>query len=380
MLTADKSMNKTAKIILGVVVLVIIIVLVIAFYKPAPKEAIKIGFIGPLTGDVANFGQNAKAAVELAVDRINSERGINGKKLEVIYEDGKCDPKEATNVVNKLVNIDKVSIIVGGLCSGETLAAAPIVEQSKVVLLSYCSSNPNITNAGDYVFRDFPSDNFQGKYGAEFVFKKIGAKKTALLYCLNDWCTGLKDVFKGEYKKLGGEIVLEEGFEVSNRDFRTIFAKVKKANPDLVYLPSMTEAAITALKQAKELGLNVKFLGGDAWDDPKIVKEAGEAAENIMYSVYSPALPEDFKALMEKKTGSNVIIQCSPPAYDATMIIANTMKKVGTDSTKIKDELYKVKNYKGVSGMIGFDKNGDLTTASYTIKIIKDGKAIPYEE
>lgn len=374
-------MTKTSKTILWLILAIIVIGGIWYGVSRKPKEeVIKIGFIGPLTGDAVNFGQNARAAVELAVDKVNFLGGINGRNLEIIYEDGKCNPQDAVNAANKLIDIDKVPVIIGGLCSGETLSVSPIAERNKVVLFSYCSSNPKITEAGDYIFRDYPSDNFQGKYGAEFAFNKLKSRKAALLYCLNDSCVGIKDVFKKEYKKLGGKIVLEEGFDVANRDFRTIFAKVKEANPDLVYMLAMIEGTIVALKQAKELGLNVKFLGGESWNDSKILREAGVAAENIMYSVYLSSLTEEFKALMKEKTRSDEIIQCSPPAYDAVMIIANILRKVGSDSTKIKDELYKIKNYQGVSGTISFDENGDLTTANYILKIVKDGKAVPYEE
>ncbi len=337
------------------------------------KENIKIGFIGPLTGDVAIIGNAAKVATELAVEEINQEGGINGRMIEVIFEDGKCGPKDSAVGANKLVNIDKVSVIVGGGCSSETLAAAPIAEESRVPLISYCSSNPKITEAGDYIFRVYPSDTFQGKVAAEIAFKDLGSKKAAILYCLSDYCMGIKDVFK---KNFGGEIVAEEGYEQSSRDLRTQIAKIKDANPDLIYFSGYTEATIVGLKQIKELGIDVPLLGGDSWDDPKTWESVGEAGEGARYlTAYSPE-NDAFKIKIIGRTGSNEIPVCGPQSYDIVYLVANILKKVGTEGEKIKDELYKIKDYNGVSGVITIDKNGDLEGGSYITKIVKNGKAI----
>ena len=257
LLGVNKMKNKLI-LILAVLSLIFIIAC-------GNKENIKIGFIGPLSGDVASMGQSAKAAVELAVEEINSNGGVSGRPLEVIYEDGKCEPKDSTSAANKLVNIDGVAVIIGGLCSGETLAAAPIAEIGKTVLLSYCSSNPKITEAGDYIFRDYPSDAFQGKVAAEKIYNELNAKNVAILYCLGDWCVGIKDVFKKRFGELGGSITIEEGYEQDARDLRTQITKIKDSKPDLIYFLGYTEASIVGLKQLKEMGVEIPKFGGDAW-------------------------------------------------------------------------------------------------------------------
>src|SRR3989344_9675955 len=278
-------MNSTAKIILGVVVVILIIWGLVSWsgkpaVAPAPvgggtSEPIRIGFIGPLTGDVANIGQNAKAAGENAVAEVNAAGGINGRTLDVIYEDGQCSGTEAANAANKLINIDKVPVILGGACSGETSAFTGLAEQTKTAVLSYCSSVPAITEAGDYIFRDYPSDLYQGAFGADYIFNKLGKKKVAVLYAKSDWGSGIKDVFIDSFKKLGGTIVAEEGYEQTARDLRTNLTKIKTANPEVVYFLGYTEASIPGLKQVKELGLKAVLFGGDAWDDSKIWSEVG---------------------------------------------------------------------------------------------------------
>ena len=376
-----KNMTKT---ILWLIIAIIIIGGIWYGVSREPAEVgerpIKIGFIAPLTGDVATIGQNTRAGVELAVEQINEKGGINGRKLEVIFEDGRCNAKEATSAANKLVNIDRVPVIIGGLCSSETLAAAPIAENGKTVLFSNCSSNPDITNAGDYIFRDYPSDSFQGVEAANFVYNDLGIKNVAVIYCLSDWCVGVVQVFKEKFPELGGVVLIEESYEQTARDLRSQLTKIKQSNPELIYFVGYTEASIVGLKQIKELGIEAKILGADAWDDPKIPEQAAEAAEGLMYTMPFSPMTDEFKAAMEAKTGGKDLTICTPQAYDSVNIIAEIMKRVGTDSTKIKDELYKVKGYEGVSGIITLDKNGDLATASYIIKTIKDGKQVPYEK
>jgi len=377
-------MTKTIKIIVGIIIAIVVIGgiwwAVSKTSGPTETGPIKIGFIGPLTSDVAAIGQNVRASVELAVEQINEKGGINGRNLEVIYEDGVCNAKDTTNAANKLINVDRVPVIIGGLCSSETLAAAPMAERGKTVLFSPGSSNPDITNAGDYIFRDYPSDTFQGKKGAEIAYNNLGARNVAILYCLSDWCVGLDRVFEETFTKLGGTIVAEGSFEQKSRDLRTQLTKIKNADPDLVYFVAYTESTVNGLRQIKELGIETKILGADSWDDSTILEKAGDSAEGIMYTMPFSPLTDEFKTAMEAKTGSTEVTIGAPQAYDAVNIIADIMRKVGTDSTKIKDELYKVEGYEGVSGIITLDENGDLATGNYIIKTVKDGKQVPYEK
>lgn len=332
---------------------------------------IKIGWMGPLTGDIASLGKNAQMATQIAIDEINAAGGINGRNLVLVAEDSKCDAKEAASAGNKLINVDKVSVIIGGLCSGETMAVAPTAEQNHVLVLSYGSSAPTVTAAGDYIFRTYPSDSFQGKFASDYVYNKLGKHKVAVLAVLGDYGTGVKNAFIDNFKKLGGEVVYAEDYAQDARDLRTQLTKVKSSGADLFYFVGYTEASVVGLKQAKELGLSLSILGADAWDDTKL--HAAQGAEGIQYTAVALRTGDDWAAKLKAYAVDNTV--GAPQAYDGLKIIADIMKRVGTDTSKIKDELYKVKDYAGVNGPITFDKNGDVTVANYDIKVVKNGKA-----
>ncbi len=364
-------------------IIVVVLILVVLVYQNTGmsenKGNIKIGLIAPLTGDVATIGQGTKSAAELAISEINSAGGVNGRMLTLISEDGKCDGKESVSAVTKLVNIDKVDAIVGGTCSSESVAAAPIAEKAKVVMISPVSSSPALTTAGDYIFRDYPSDSFQGSKAADFAVNTLKAKNIAVLSCLSDWCQGIQQVFKDKTTSLGANIVADEKYDdKATKDLKTQLTKIKATNPDLVYFLGYTDGTVIGLKQAKEVGLNAKILGGDAWGDPKVVAGAGYAAEGTMYLIPASVPNVTFDSAFEKATGSNEVTIGARESYDAVKILAQVMKDVGTNGTKIKDALYKVQGYQGVSGNISFDKNGDISSTNYDIKIVKDGKPVNY--
>lgn len=373
---------------LAIIVAVIAIASLGIFLQGAPtgqvalaanQEKITIGAIQPLTGSLANVGQNARAAIGIAVSEINSNGGINGKKLEIIMEDGQCDPKAASTAAKKLVEIDNVPAIIGGLCSGETMAAAPIAEKAGIVLLSNGSSNPKVSELGDYVFRVFPSDNFQGKVAADLAFNKLNARNVAVFSCQLDYCAGISSVFISEFEKLGGKIVAEEHFEQQTSDVKTQLLKIKGSSPDIIYFLGMTSESAVGIKQAKELGLEKPLLGSDGWDDPALWSAAGNAGEGAMYTTVSVPENKEFLEALEKEVGKgNAAVPFSAQAYDAVYIMADALKKCGENSDCIKEELYKVQGFEGISGTIGFDKNGDLTTANYAIKVVENGKAVEY--
>jgi len=382
-------MSKTSQIIWGIIGVVVIIALIylgVTAIGPTlgenSDEPIKIGWIGPLTGDVSSIGQNAKAATEIAVAEINEAGGIDGRPIEVIYVDSSCDGKAAANASSKLMNVDQVSIIWGGACSGETSAFVKSAMEQKKVVMTYCSSAPNLSNSGEFFFRVYPSDNFQAKFAAEFAYNNLGKRKAAILYTLSDWGTGLKQVFEKEFKSLGGQIVKVESMQQKDKDMRTQLTKIKEANPDLLYMPAYTEETKNSIRQVHELGIDIQVLGGDAWDDPSIWEDAGLAGEGVMYTIpYSP-MSDHYKQVMKEKTGSDDILICAPGAYDVPNITAQAMKAVGTDPVKIKDYLHSMPAYTDgvVTSSIEFDANGDIKEANYMVKIIKDSKMVEYKQ
>ncbi|TSC55684.1 MAG: branched-chain amino acid transport system substrate-binding protein, partial [Parcubacteria group bacterium Greene0416_79] len=322
---------------------------------------------------LSSVGTVARAATELAVEEVNAAGGVNGRILEAVYEDGKCSPSDANSAAQKLLNIDKVSAIIGGLCSSETSAFAPQAMQSKTITITYCSSAPSLTKTGKYFFRTYPVDTFQGKFAAEYGYNTLGARKIAILYHISDWGTGLKDVFTQRFTELGGEIVATEGTPQEARDYRTQLTKLRAAKADYLYTPVYVDGGIAMIGQAKELKITTKILGGDTFDDPKLQKEVSGKAD-ILYTISVVSPSEAFKTKVLAKTGGEQVPICAPNAYDAVKVLSKAIATVGLDADLLEAEIRKT-DYTGESGKITFDENGNLTNASYLVKRIENGGA-----
>lgn len=372
-------MNKTLKIILSVIVLGIIVVLVAVFYEPAQKGMIKIGVLVPLTGSVAEYGKNAESGIELAVEEINNNGGIGGRKIELFVEDTKCDPKETVTSFNKLVDMNNIDVLLGTVCSGEVLAIAPLLNEKKIPIISACASSPEITNTGDYIFRVYPSDDYDAGAAAKLIINKFKKTKASVLYVNNDYGTALMKSFKSQFTTLGGEVLNSEGYLQDSKDFRTQLLKIKEVNPEVVYFISYPIDGGIAVKQVKEMGINALFLGTSGLKANDFISNGGSATEDFILTV--PQEPSSYK-------GNNFIMNyqkrfntkpgiCSDRGYDSVYVL----KEAYANSTEaIKNNLYKLKNFIGVIGNIEFDKNGDLTNINYNLLKIKNGQFVPYEE
>jgi branched-chain amino acid transport system substrate-binding protein len=320
-------MSKTTKTILGLVILIIIVLVIYlginkkttqtptpttpTTEKPIKEETIKIGLLAPLTGEAASWGQNSLAGVTLAVKEINDKGGINGRKVEIVAEDDRCSA-EGVNAINKLINVDKVIGILGPICSASGGPALPIAQNSGVPVVIVAASAPHLTKIGDYIFRVYPSDAFQGKVAAEFMFNKLSKKKVAIVYVKNDWGEGIKEVFKSRFKELGGEVVYEDGVLQDQKDFRTEITKVKANGAEALYFPVYPANGISAFKQFKELVLNIPVVGGDAFDGEEVVKS--DYADGIIYTVAKINIPEDFKSKIKSLPGfENLQISIAAP-------------------------------------------------------------------
>ena len=380
-------MDKTTKIIIGIVIAIIIIGGVwwgiskksTTSEEMSEKETIKIGVSAALTGEVSIWGQNGLAGILLATEETNKDGGVNGKRIEIIPEDDKSLPAEAANAFNKLVNIDKVTAIIGASGSGASASAVAVAQNASLPFVIAFASAPHLTMTGDYIFRVTPSDAFQGKYSAEFVYNEMKAKKVALIYVKNDWGEGVQKVFKKRFIELGGEIVYLSGVLPTDNDFRTEIAKVKKSDAELLYFPVYPDVALSFFKQMREVDLNLPIVAGDAIEGEEVIEN--DYAEGIIYTLPKINVPDDFKEKIRALSGfENLKVTIAAPlSYDATKILFSAMEKSGTDREKIRNELIKI-SYKGVSNpVIEFDENGDLKAAVFEAKIIKDKQSFPYK-
>lgn len=349
--------------------------------RQSEDKNITIGAITPLTGETAIHGIRVKHGIELAVEEINKAGGINGKKLEVSYEDSQCDPAKATASAYKLLS-EGIQVLLGPQCSSEAMAVAPIAEENKILMFASIASVPALSNAGDYIFRNSESGSMHGTQMADFVYKKLNIKTAAILYINLDNGIAYKDSFKDTFENLGGKIVAIESYEKGSTDFRTQLTKIKISKPELIYIGG--QAAEHAIKQIKELGINSKIASMNGIEVPELWQVAGDAAEGVYFTSSafdaqgSDERLQSFVKIYNERYEENVEA-FSANGYDATMLIAEGLKKCGENATCIKDYLYNVKDYPGVGGVISFDKNGDVKKV-LEVKIAKDRSFSVYKQ
>lgn len=339
------------------------------------SEPIKIGLVSPLTGgDAGPIGQSTLKAATLAVEEINAKGGVNGRPLQLIAEDGKCNGKDAASAVNKLINIDKVDYIVGGQCSSETLGAAPIAEVSQALMISPCSSSPDVTDAGDYIFRLYPSDAYQGKYAADLLYSE-GARTAVTLSCQSDYCIGVTGEFEKRFKELGGTILESHKFPQGTTDLRTELSKTKDKNPDAIYVGAYVESSAAMLKQASELGIPAsKFFSTETWSTQDMWNAVGTKGDGARYTTLAGDLPKEFESKYYAAFNNAELTICSPQTYDAVYLYAAAIAKSGDNVDAVKQTFYDLESFKGVSGNIKFDENGDIVGANYQVNIVVNGE------
>lgn len=350
--------------------------------KKEKEKEIKIGVILPLTGDLAEPGTKAFNGIKLAIDAYNDTKPEI--PISLIVEDSKANPTEGVNAINKLININKVKIVLGDLTSGVTLAIAPIAERHKVVVLAPGASNPKVRNAGDYIFRNWASDNFDGEVMAKYLANKPDKRKAAVIYVNNEYGTELANAFEETFIKNGGSIVLKEKYDQGATDFRSVLAKMKAANFDCVYLPGQPRENGLMIRQLKEMAINTTVTANLSVESPDFYAIAGEGGKGIIFS--TPAFDsdtnkKDIKIFVEQYESK---FKMKPDAvaghgYDAANIMIQAIKMAGYDVNEVKDELYKINNFPGVTGITTFDNYGDVVKSVMIKRLSHDGSAVILE-
>lgn len=341
------------------------------------SNTIKIGFVSPLTGDVANYGESARGGAEIALEEVNNAWASKGMKMELIFEDGQCKPQPASTATSKLINLDKVVAVTGFVCSTELLSSAPMFNDAKVVGLGVATSSPDITNAGDYIFRVWPSDVFQAGKIANYIFSNKKIKTAATLHPQSDYNLALSKAFKKDFESLGGSVVAEETYEQDAKDFKTQITKIISKAPEAIYVIPYGEGGLVT-KQLKELGFTGSIFASETYGTPEIIADAGDSSEGVIYATplfdESLAPTEEVLQKFKQKYGKDpsfAVITAS--AYDAINILAAAIESNGPTSEDIKKYLLTVKNYPGVSGTITIDDNGDAIK-DFQLMIVRNGK------
>ncbi|MDP4008411.1 MAG: penicillin-binding protein activator [Candidatus Peregrinibacteria bacterium] len=338
-------------------------------------QTIKIGFLGPLIGDVSWLGETAMNGVKLAFEEESNDKYT----FEMVAEDDQCDPKQGINAYNKLKS-DGITALIGPECSSAFLAIAPLAEREQIVAITPSATNADIADAGDFIFRVVASDSFQGKVVAQAIFD-AGFKKVAINTRNDAWGQGLTQVFTESFTALGGEVVTTESHEVLATDLKTQLTKIKNSEAKAIYVPTFAPEMIVMLKQMKELGMtDWKVFGGDAAADESVATTVGDIAENVVVAQGK----ENKEGLGQKYEETYLAAYGKEPqayskeSYDAARLLAQAIKTVGTDSAGIRDYLYAVQGYQGASGTISFDAKGEMTEKEVGLYTFRDNKLVDY--
>jgi len=342
---------------------------------PGGAEPIKVGHFASLTGDTATFGQSTDRGARMAIDEINAAGGVLGRPIEILSEDDRSVTEEARTAAQKLIQRDEVVALLGEVASSRSLAAAPEAQRAGVPMISPASTNPKVTEVGDYVFRTCFIDPFQGAVMARFAFEDLKARRVAILSDFKqDYSVGLADFFRKKFTELGGEIVADERYTSGDIEFRAQLTTIRAAEPEAVFVPGYyTELGLIA-KQARELGLNVPLLGGDGWDSAKTLEIGGDAVEGYYFSNHyaadsdSPKV-QDFVKRFEARYGSRPDAMAAL-GYDAAGILADAIRRAGTtDGPALRDAIAATKGYDGVTGLITIDAERNARKDAVVLKI-----------
>lgn len=348
--------------------------------KAADQNVVKVGVFFPLTGDNAAGGELELRGIKLA-NQLHPE--VLGKKVELVVADNKSDKAEAASVAARLIEKDKVSVLVGSYGSSLSMAAGNIVKENKVPAVGTSCTNPQVTANNDYYFRACFIDPFQGKVMAEYAHQN-GFKKVAIVQEVsNDYSVGLAKFFREEFVKLTGDensIVDVANYQTGDKDFTAILTNIKALNPDAVFAPgNFTESALL-VKQARQLGIDAQFMGGDTWETQEFIDVGGKDVEGVALSTAfdrEKASTEEAKKFLDAYTKeyNGEPSALTAMAYDAYLIAVSGIEKAGTatDTVKIRDAIAATKDLECVTGMTTLDENGD-PIKGVVIKTVKDGK------
>lgn len=330
--------------------------------KPAEADVILLGEVGSLTGSEAAFGVSTRNGIELALEEANAAGGVKGKKLAVRVYDDQSKPEEAAAATTRLITQDKVVAILGEVASSNSLAMGPIAQEAKVPMVSPSSTNPKVTEVGDYIFRVCFIDPFQGFVMAKYAHEELKFKKVAILTDKKSaYSEGLTEVFQRKYTEMGGKIVGVEAYSKGDTDFRAQLTNIKKLKPEGLYVPGYYQDVAIIAEQARELGIKVTMMGGDGWDSEKLFELGGTAVEGSYVSNhYSADDPQprvqDFIKKYQAKFGA-VPDSLAALGYDAAKVVIEAMKRApDLSGPALRDAIAATKDFPGVAGTITLDE------------------------
>jgi branched-chain amino acid transport system substrate-binding protein len=341
------------------------------------QDILKIGEVNPMTGAIGQYGTTCHQGIQLAVDQANSAGGVLGKRIVLLTEDNQSQAGQTSTIVRKLVIQDKVVAIIGDLTSSATLEGGPIAQAAKIPMVTPLATNPKVTQIGDYIFRVCFIDEFQGRVMARFALENLKSKKAAILTdTKQDYSVGLSGFFKETFAHGAGSVVRVQTYSSGDTEFRAQLTSIQAARPDLVFLPGYYPEVGIILKQARQLGMTVPFIGCEAWDSPTLLQVAGKAADGCYFSNQFSAddpspVVQEFGKVYRARFGV-LPDNFAALGYDAANVILDSVRRAGsTDSVALRDAIAQTKDFPGVSGNITLDAQRNASKPA-VILAIKD--------
>ena len=343
------------------------------------KGDIVIGHFASMTGPQATFGISTDRAIQLAIEEKNAAGGIKGRKIVLKTIDDRGVQSEAQTAVTRLINQENAVAILGEVASSLSLAGGPVAQKAKIPMISPSSTNPDVTDVGDYIFRVCFLDDFQGWVAAKFAKENLKATKAAILYDQGQaYSSGLADYFEKAFKQLGGEVVTKQAYTGGNLEISAQLQAIKGANAEVVFVPGYYSDAGTIIRKGRESGITAKFLGGDGWDSEELPKIAGDAINgNFFTNHYAPE--EDRPAVKNFVEKYKAKYKSTPDGlaalgYDAALVLFDAMERSKSlDGKDLRDAIAATKDFTGVTGTFSIDENRNAKKSAVIVEY-KDGK------
>ncbi len=338
------------------------------------QDEIKVGEFASLTGGSASFGQSSHKGTALAFDELNAAGGVLGKKFKLITEDDQSVAGQPATIVRKLISQDKVIAVLGEVASSKSLEAAPICQQNKVPMISPASTNPKVTEVGDYIFRICFIDPFQGTVMSKFALGK-GWKNVAILTDVKqDYSVGLAEFFVKHLTANGGTVVKEQKYSTGDKDFKAQLTSIKAAKPDAIFVPGYYAEVALIGKQARLLGIKAPLLGGDGWVGDSLLKVAGNSLDGSFFSCHFSAddKAEAVQGFVKKYKAkyNETPDDMAALGYDSAVILAKAIEKAGgTDGEKLKVAIGATKEHAGITGKITLDDKRNASKPAVILSI-----------
>ncbi len=335
---------------------------------------IKIGMIGPLSGDYATYGLSTQRGIEIAVEEINAAGGIDGKSITLISEDSKGVPADAALAASKLMDQDGVVAIMGPVLSGETSTVAEFADEAEVIVFSSSATATGIPDIGEYVFRNCLTDDVQAAQLVEYAVAELGVKKIAILYAKNDYGEALKNAAESKARELQA-LVAVESYSDGESDFNAVLTSIKRQQPDALFIGGYYTEAARIAQQAVAQDMDVQLLGADGFYSPVLVELGGDAVEGAIFTAgFYPGDPteavQSFITAYQDKYDEDPDMFAAQ-AYDAMKIVAAAIEEGGDDPAAIRQAILDTADYPGITGKTSFQPNGDVEKEVLILKVVE---------